>query len=303
MSNHKIGFVILHYCAMEMTIQCVETIQSKIKDVPYEIVVVDNASPNGTGKELLDRYQNTERVTVLLSEDNLGFAKGNNIGYDYARNQLGCDLISIQNNDVMILQDDFATRLVEIYEREPFAVLGPHISLLNEKENAMYYELKSLAQLKKERNLYIKRLKRLKSSMYRFWDVWEAFKFKLRVLLGKLHIMPEVVLHEDLVEGAYEKHDKLILHGCCLIFSELYAQEYQEAFDPATFMFREEEILYLRCVKAKLPMHYDPYIKVLHMEDVATNFVYKTVRTKEIFNLENQIDSMQILMERLKEVN
>ena len=49
----KIVYVILHYYTIEDTRKCVESIIEKEKDNNYEIVVVDNNSPNGTGEELI----------------------------------------------------------------------------------------------------------------------------------------------------------------------------------------------------------------------------------------------------------
>lgn len=57
-------FVILHYMALDETIQCVESIRGNI-DGEKRIVVVDNCSPNGTVKELEERYRETEEVKVL----------------------------------------------------------------------------------------------------------------------------------------------------------------------------------------------------------------------------------------------
>lgn len=73
----KFGFVVLHYCTLDMTKKCIAAIQEKMAQADYEIVVVDNASGNGTGKDLAECYKDTEHVSVLLSKENLGFAKGN----------------------------------------------------------------------------------------------------------------------------------------------------------------------------------------------------------------------------------
>ena len=53
---------------------CVASIDNNIDTEKYHIVIVDNASPNGSGKELEEYYEHSEKVTVLLSEENLGFA-------------------------------------------------------------------------------------------------------------------------------------------------------------------------------------------------------------------------------------
>ena len=301
MDKKKLGFVILHYCTTEMTIQSVAAVKEKMADSNYEIVIVDNASYNGSGKELLKRYEKDDKVTVLLSEENIGFAKGNNIGYSYAKNQLSCDFICVMNNDVMVEQKDFAERIFREFEKSSFAVLGPHITLKNGQENAMYYKINPVETLIKERNGYIKRLKRVNSRLCGMWKIWDNMKRIVRIFLGKIHVMEELKLHEDMVEGARERHENIILHGCCLIFSPKYLEKFEDAFDPATFMFREEEILYLRCMREQLLMVYNPELEVLHLEDVSTDFIYKSNRKKEIFNLENQIASLKILIQKLQE--
>lgn len=44
----KFGFVVLHYCTLDMTKKCIAAIQDENGTGDYEIVVVDNASGNGT---------------------------------------------------------------------------------------------------------------------------------------------------------------------------------------------------------------------------------------------------------------
>ena len=61
----KFGFVVLHYCTLDMTKKCIAAIQEKMAQADYEIVVVDNASGNGTGKDLAECYKDTEHVSVL----------------------------------------------------------------------------------------------------------------------------------------------------------------------------------------------------------------------------------------------
>ena len=48
------AFVILHYRAIDMTKTCVERIEAL--EGNSHIVIVDNASPNGTGRLLAEEY-------------------------------------------------------------------------------------------------------------------------------------------------------------------------------------------------------------------------------------------------------
>ena len=195
----KFGFVVLHYCTLDMTKKCIAAIQEKMAQADYEIVVVDNASGNGTGKDLAECYKDTEHVSVLLSKENLGFAKGNNLGYVYAREDLHCDFICVMNNDVILLQDNFAQLVEAAYEAHQFAVMGPHIELKDGRENAMYYEIASIEGLKKERHVYETRLKHITSSIYPLWNLWDRAKLLLRIFLGKMILLISICSNNPVI--------------------------------------------------------------------------------------------------------
>ena len=69
-----IAFVILHYMAVNDTIECIKSIEDNIDTKSYRIIVVDNASPNGSGLVLFEKYKDYSCVKVILNEKNLGFA-------------------------------------------------------------------------------------------------------------------------------------------------------------------------------------------------------------------------------------
>ena len=144
----RFAFVILHYYTIEDTKKCVESILEKCNNV--YIVIVDNASPNNTGKELEKLYKTNNKIKVILSKENLGFAKGNNIGFKYAKEKLNADFIIMCNNDTYLLQDDFLNLIEEEYKISKFAVLGPKILLPNNKINTVQINMQSLKSLKKQ---------------------------------------------------------------------------------------------------------------------------------------------------------
>lgn len=67
-SKKEIVFVILHYNAIDETFNCVESIQKTIDVESYQIIVVDNCSPNKTGEILQKKYRGDSSVSVILSE-------------------------------------------------------------------------------------------------------------------------------------------------------------------------------------------------------------------------------------------
>ena len=152
-----ICYVILHYQAIEETETCVETIKENT-DRDYHIVIVDNDSPNKSGKKLQLEYENDDHITVLLNKDNSGFALGNNKGYKEAK-KYDPNYIVVLNSDVEITQSDFCERLDDAYLKYHFDVLGPDIysTRTNSHQNPQRKKNYTLDELKKEeRNLLFK---------------------------------------------------------------------------------------------------------------------------------------------------
>lgn len=88
-------FVILHYKSYIDTIECIESILKLPQKV--QIVIVDNASENGSIDEICNEYKFMKNIHIIKNEDNLGFADGNNIGYKYAREKLKAKFILVCN--------------------------------------------------------------------------------------------------------------------------------------------------------------------------------------------------------------
>jgi len=73
-----LSIVIVSYNTKDFLIKCLASIEETAKDFTYEIVVVDNASTDGTVDEISDiRYQD---IKIIKNKENLGFSKANNIG-------------------------------------------------------------------------------------------------------------------------------------------------------------------------------------------------------------------------------
>ena len=70
----NIIFVILHYQNIDDTINCIDSIK-KLQELNnnYKILLVDNKSPNNTGKELEKRYINDSNIEIILLEKNYVF--------------------------------------------------------------------------------------------------------------------------------------------------------------------------------------------------------------------------------------
>jgi GT2 family glycosyltransferase len=104
----KVGIVLLNYNGSEDTLACVASLEN-INYKNYEIIVVDNASTDGSFEKLRKEFGN--KHTLLASKRNGGFAHGNNIGIKHGLNN-GAAYILLLNNDT-IVEPDFLLKLVE----------------------------------------------------------------------------------------------------------------------------------------------------------------------------------------------
>jgi len=82
-------------------------------DPVYEVIVVDSASPDDTPEHL---RADVEGANVVISEENLGFGGGSNLGAEKARGRFLCFL----NPDAMV-EDGWLEPLLEILERDATA--------------------------------------------------------------------------------------------------------------------------------------------------------------------------------------
>ncbi|MCI9422794.1 glycosyltransferase family 2 protein [Sporofaciens musculi] len=284
------AFVILHYRAIEMTRTCVERI--KALEGKSHIVIVDNASPNGTGRILEKEYEKEKMITVLLNQENGGFARGNNLGICWVCSHLKADFVVVLNNDVEILQKDFAVQIGEIFKEHPFDVLGPDIlsvfSGIHQSPKSLHgCTLESVrrkyAKVKKSSNPI---LLLLSSGEKNSPAIWKRVQRRQR---AKQKIDSSVS-----AEG-------VVLHGSCVIFSHRYLAAHPEPFYPKTYMYYEMEILEWLCRREGNVIRYDPSISVLHYQYVASKQEYKSIVKRSKFVIECLLDSLKAAEELILE--
>lgn len=289
MENYKIGFLILHYLVIDDTIKCVESILNRVDTDNYEIVIVDNASYNNTGLELINIYKNYKNIHIILNKHNLGFARGNNIGFEYLKNKLNCGFIVMLNNDTYIIQDDFYQTVVREYHNSRFGILGPKIILPDGKVPM------DMSILDKDI------LKKIIKVQYFILFLNYLYIGKLFKYISKIKNLLIPSKNKKHVEHFYNRNTttkNMVIHGCCIVFSPKYLNLFN-GIDDRTFMFKEEELLYLRLIKNNLISIYNPELLIFHSEDRATNEKLKRNRDRNIFIYKNQIKSNKILLSSL----
>lgn len=101
----KTSVIILNWNKKEMLKECLKSLEKQtFKD--FEVIVVDNGSTDGSVELIKEEFSNF--VKLIENKQNLGFAKGNNMGIEMARGKY----IMTLNNDTRLARDCIE-RLVE----------------------------------------------------------------------------------------------------------------------------------------------------------------------------------------------
>lgn len=281
----KIAYLILHYMAGADTIECIDSILKATEYSKYEtnIIVVDNGSTNDSFQQISNKFKDNKKIKLIHSDINLGFAKGNNLGYRYAKYELNADFIVQLNNDTIISQIDFNEVLVNKFYEKRYAVLGPDIVTADgyhqnpgKKQCWSKSEL-SIYRIKKRIRLYLS---------YLYLDEYiSSFINNVKVIYSTTTINGDI--------------ENTILHGACLIFSPLFINRFDGLYDK-TFLYWEEDILKLQSDYLKFKMLYTSDLQIYHKEDVATNMIAINNRDKNIKKYRLLIESSKVYSNLLK---
>lgn len=114
-----VSIVIVTYNNLALNRLCLESVLVDTDYPNYEVIVVDNASSDGTQaylRELLD-----PRVRVVLNADNRGFSAANNQGLALARGEFLCLL----NNDTVVTGAWLSTLVSHLRTNREIGLVGP----------------------------------------------------------------------------------------------------------------------------------------------------------------------------------
>lgn len=78
----ELSIIFVNWNSADYLRDCIASIYECTHGVLFEIIVVDNASSEGGVETLKQQFP---EVTVIMSSDNLGFARANNLGFRHSR--------------------------------------------------------------------------------------------------------------------------------------------------------------------------------------------------------------------------
>lgn len=292
-----ICFVVLHYMAFKATVAAVNSIMEKCDTKNYKVIIVDNASPDQSGKLLSDKYESEERVCVLINPVNTGFSAGNNTGYRYAKEVLKSKYIVLMNNDIILKSNNVFRTAEADFAAYGFAVMGPKIfkpedSLgIQNPVNEKGYTKRELLFKKYDHIIWIL------LSYFHLEKIWIKGRKKLVNLLRRLFGKRKAGEKDT----DYYNHIQtdVILHGCFWLLSPQYISAF-DGLEEWTFMYHEELILSLQVKHKHMVMMYEPAIEIFHEHMASTNCLHSSLRESKRIRYKRELDSVKIVLNQLK---
>lgn len=277
-------YLILHYKNADVTEQCLDALlQLELPD--SNMVVVDNASNNGSYEALLEKYGDNPGIHFIKNEENLGYAAGNNVGFRFAKETLGADWIVLLNNDVIVEQRDFQDKLLEAYETHSFYLAGPDIvTPEGNSQNPYLTECPDKSAIRKK--------------LLHDYIVLGLMKLRVQQMLKKLLRYDGSIFQPNEIPTIEEFHG--VLHGSCLIFSPDFIREFNGLYG-GTFLYCEEEILCYILNRLEYRYAYLKSLRVIHKHSVSMKREIKDENNRKMLEISRRIVSYKKFLKIAKE--
>ncbi len=103
--NVDLSIIIVNYNVKEFLQNLIYSIYKAGQKINYEIIIVDNASDDGSVEFLREKFPD---IKLIVNEKNLGFSKANNLGLSIAKGKY----ILLLNPDTIVQEDTFEKTII-----------------------------------------------------------------------------------------------------------------------------------------------------------------------------------------------
>jgi GT2 family glycosyltransferase len=108
-----LSIIVVSYGTREMTMECLASVMRETRETSYEVIVVDNASPDDSAEAIAAKFPD---FCVMAQAENLGFAAANNLAARHAKGHY----LLLLNPDTVVLGGAI-DKLVQFARRRPEA--------------------------------------------------------------------------------------------------------------------------------------------------------------------------------------
>jgi hypothetical protein len=223
-----ISIIIINWNTKEILLDCLKSLEKETSSYPREIIVVDNGSSDGTQAAVRALFP---AVRIIENNENLGFAKANNIGIMKSSGRYVC----LVNSDVIVIENCLQQLIT-------FMDSNPNIGISGPKTMSTDFSIQNTCR--------------------KLPTLWTTF-------CGAAHlnkIFPESDVFSN-VHMAFFDHYSIRkvegLAGCCLMIRKT-ALDQVGLFDEQFFIYSEETDLCKRFWNAGWEVVFYPYASIIH---------------------------------------
>lgn len=125
-----VSIIIVNYNTKQLLADCLATVFEKTTGVTFEVIIVDNASTDGSEEYITKPFPN---IKWINSGENLGFGRANNLGAKYASGKY----LFLLNSDTLLLNNAIHIffNYAESHQHERIGTLGSWLLDKDEKPN------------------------------------------------------------------------------------------------------------------------------------------------------------------------
>lgn len=232
-----VSIIIINYNTFDITCQCIESVIEHTVGIPYEIILVDNASPNDNPDNFLLRFP---AIKLIKSEENIGFARGNNLGIFHAKG----DIILLLNSDTILIEDCISPSALFLSVRPNVSAVSIHLTY---EDGSYQRNARAFRSIRNE-------------VLDLFRPILYLLPYKTRSsLMVNQYFKGDYDMKCDWVSGAY-----LMFHKKAL--SQLSGQKLDERF----FMYGEDQLWCYQFRQAGFSSFFLSGYKAIHIANAST---------------------------------
>ncbi len=234
-----VSIIIINYNTLELTKNTINSVIEKTQGIKYEIILVDNASADGSIEYFEEKYRN--KIIFLKNRENLGFGRANNKGIEIAKGKY----VFLLNSDTLLINNAIKI-LFEYMELNPkVGVCGGN--LYDGELNPTHSYLKKIPSIKTEINYFFN-------------------------ILGK--IVKKISKKRDDFNYSESAREVGYITGADMMIRKSILEKIG-IFDEIFFMYSEEAELTYRIKQAGYKIISVPKAKIVHLEGKSTKFKEK----------------------------
>jgi hypothetical protein len=132
-----LSIVIVNWNTRDLLLACLKSVFETVHDLTYEVIVLDNASPDGSAAAVKQAFP---QVKLIESQQNLGFAGGNN----RALTQAGGATILLLNPDTIVLPNAINALYEALKDYPALGAVGAQLLNADRTEQASWGQFPSL---------------------------------------------------------------------------------------------------------------------------------------------------------------